>query len=361
MSLDGYVSLGRSGLRVSPLCLGTMTFGEEWGWGAAVAECEAMLDRYRERGGNFLDTANIYTKGHSEQILGDYFAAHAGARDRTVIATKFMATLYPDDPNAGGGGRKAILAAVEQSLRRLRTDYIDLYWMHVWDRFTPIEETLDAMNDLVRSGKVRYLGFSDTPAWKVAEAQTLARFRGFSPLVALQIEYSLLQRSVEGELMPMAQELGLGVTPWGPLASGAISGKFTRANHGQLSASRGEWTTGRLDDAAYDLIGALQAIATAHGSSVARVALAWLREQPGVTSTILGARSVAQLDDNLGSLELHLSAGELVQLSALTAPKHAFPYDFVAGAGSFTYGDTHIDGVQHVRRPFAPKDAGEVY
>ena len=201
MPLDRYVSLGRSGLRVSPLCLGTMTFGEDWGWGASVADSEAMLERYLALGGNFIDTANVYTKGHSEKILGDWFARHAGRRDRTVIATKFMATLYPGDPNAGGGGRKAIMAAVEQSLRRLRTDYIDLYWMHVYDRFTPIEETLDAMDDLVRSGKVRYLGFSDTPAWRVAEAQTLARLRGFAPLIALQIEYSLLQRSVEGDVM----------------------------------------------------------------------------------------------------------------------------------------------------------------
>jgi aryl-alcohol dehydrogenase-like predicted oxidoreductase len=361
MSLDHYVSLGRSGLRVSPLCLGTMTFGEEWGWGASVADSEAMLDRYRGLGGNFIDTANAYTKGHSEKILGDYFANRPGMRDRTVIATKFMSSLYPSDPNAGGGGRKAIFGAVEQSLRRLRTDYIDLYWMHMYDRFTPIEETLDAMNDLVRAGKVRYLGFSDTPAWKVAEAQTLARFRGFAPLIALQIEYSLLQRTVETELVPMAQALGIGITPWGPLASGALSGKYTRANHGKLLAGRGEWTTGRLGDAAYDLVEAMQEIATAHGSTVARVALAWLRAQPGVTSTILGARSVPQLEDNVRSLELELTSADLVSLSALTEPRHAFPHDFLASAGSFAYGDTRIDGIAHERRPFAPKDAAEVH
>ncbi len=223
-----------------------------------------MLERYRLAGGNFIDTANIYTKGHSEKILGDWFRAHPGVRDRMVLATKFVATLYPSDPNAGGAGRKALVGALEQSSRRLQTDDIDLYWMHAWDRYTPIEETMQTLDDLVRAGKVRYIGFSDTPAWKVSQAQTLAQLRGWTPLVALQIEYSLLQRTVEGGLMPMAAEMGLGVTPWGPLASGAQSGKYTRANHGKQQAGRGEWTTNRLTDRAYDLVEALQDIAKAH-------------------------------------------------------------------------------------------------
>ena len=361
MSLDHFVSMGRSGLRVSPLCLGTMTFGEEWGWGSSVAESTSVLERYRSAGGNFIDTANIYTKGHSEKILGDWFRAHPGVRDRMVLATKFVATLYPSDPNAGGAGRKAIVGALEQSLRRLQTDYIDLYWMHAWDRYTPIEETMQTLDDLVRAGKVRYIGFSDTPAWKVSQAQTLAQLRGWTPLVALQIEYSLLQRTVEGGLMPMAAEMGLGVTPWGPLASGVLSGKYTRANHGKQQAGRGEWTTNRLTDRAYDLIEALQDIAKAHGSTSARVALAWLRVQPGVTSTILGARTVAQLDDNIGSLAISLSADELAVLAKLSQPQLEFPYDFVQGVGSFAYGNTHVDGKAHEARPFAPKTAAEVH
>src|ERR1700733_14664503 len=230
MALTDYVTLGGSGLRVSPFCLGAMTFGEDWGWGSSVAESEAIIARFLDCGGNFIDTANVYTKGHSEKIIGDLVGHAPNARDRVVIATKFFGNLYRGDPNGGGGGRKAILASCEQSLRRLNTDYIDLYWMHAWERFTPIDETLRALDDLVRTGKVRYIGFSDTPAWKVAQAQTLAQCQSWTPLIALQIEYSLLERTVEGELIPMALEMGLGVTPWSPLRGGALSGKYTRDN-----------------------------------------------------------------------------------------------------------------------------------
>jgi len=220
MPLDHYITLGRSGLRVSPLCLGAMTFGEDWGWGSTVEASQEILDRYIARGGNFIDTANGYTKGHSETIIGDHVGRHAARRDRLVIATKFTTNMYRGDPNGGGASRKAIIAQCEQSLRRLQTTYIDLYWLHVWDANTPVDETLRALDDLVRDGKVRFIGFSDTPAWKCAQAQTIAQLRGWSPLVALQIEYSLLERTVEGELIPMARELGMGVTPWSPLAGG---------------------------------------------------------------------------------------------------------------------------------------------
>jgi aryl-alcohol dehydrogenase-like predicted oxidoreductase len=215
MPLNSYVTLGRSGLRVSPFCLGTMTFGEDWGWGATPEDSSKFLGAFLERGGNFIDTANFYTRGHSEKIIGDFIAQDRARRERMVLATKFFGNLYPGDPNGGGAGRKAILAQCEQSLRRLQTDYIDLYWLHMNDRFTPIEETLRALDDLVASGKVRYIGFSDTPAWRAAQAQTIAHFRGWTPLISLQIEYSLLERTVEGELIPMAQDMGLGVTPWG--------------------------------------------------------------------------------------------------------------------------------------------------
>jgi aryl-alcohol dehydrogenase-like predicted oxidoreductase len=239
MPLNQYLTLGRSGLRVSPFCLGGMTFGNDLGWGSDVNESEAVLSRYLEAGGNFIDTANSYTRGHSEKIIGDYFAEKKGKRDRVVLATKFFFNLFAGDPNGGGAGRKGIIAQCEESLRRLQTDYIDLYYLHNWDRFTPVEETMRALDDLVTSGKIRYLGFSDAPAWKVAQAQTIAHFRGWAPLIALQIEYSLMERTVEGELMPMAEELGLGVLPWSPLKMGALSGKYTRANGQKMQGYRG--------------------------------------------------------------------------------------------------------------------------
>ena len=192
MPLNHYVTLGRSGLRVSPFCLGAMTFGPDWGWGSSVADSEAIIGRYLERGGNFIDTANGYTRGHSEKIIGDVIAHDRARRDRVVIATKFFSNLYPGDPNGGGTSRKTIVASCEQSLRRLRTDYIDLYWMHAWDRFTPMDETMRALDDLVRAGKVRYVGVSDTPAWKVTQAQMLAEWKAWTPFIALQIEYSCL-------------------------------------------------------------------------------------------------------------------------------------------------------------------------
>src|SRR5271155_4603267 len=243
MSLRNYVSLGRSGVRVSPLCLGAMTFGKGWGWGSDVEESKQILDRYIDLGGNFIDTANGYTKGHSEAIIGDHIGRHAARRDRLVIATKFLTNMYRGDPNGGGAGRKSLISACENSLRRLQTDYIDLYWMHFWDPFTPIEETMRALDDLVAAGKVRYIGFSDTPAWKVAQAQMTAKFRGWAPLIALQIEYSLIERTVEGELIPMAQELGLGVTPWSPLKGGILTGKYTRKNGASVKPEGRPWAT----------------------------------------------------------------------------------------------------------------------
>jgi aryl-alcohol dehydrogenase-like predicted oxidoreductase len=291
MQLDHYVTLGRSGLRVSPLCLGAMTFGDDLGAGSSVKDSEAILDRFLERGGNFIDTANFYTKGHSEKILGDHLGRHASKRDRAVIATKFTANLYLGDPNGGGAGRKAIIAQCEQSLRRLQTDYIDLYWMHIWDRNTPIEETMHALHDLVTAGKVRYVGVSDTPAWKVAQANGIAGSRGWSQFIALQVEHSLLERTVEGELLPMARELGLGVTPWSPLKSGVLSGKYRRENDGKHTPDRGHFVLSALGDRAYTIVEKLVAIAGDLDTTPARVALAWVVGRPGVTSPIIGARA----------------------------------------------------------------------
>src|ERR1700722_9233291 len=318
MALDHYVTLGRSGLRVSPLCLGAMTFGEDLGWGSSVEESQQIMDRFIAAGGNFIDTANFYTKGHSEKIIGDHIGRDPAKRDRLVIATKFSGNLYPGDPNGGGSGRKSVINACEHSLRRLQTDYIDLYWLHNWDVNTPIDETMAALEDLVRAGKVRYIGVSDTPAWKIAEANVTARFRGWSAFIGLQIEYSLLERSVEQELVPMALELGLGITPWSPLKSGVLSGKYTRHNAGKLKADRGAFADSFLTEKSYAIVDELAIIARAHESTIARVALAWVQAQPGVSSTIVGARRLAQLEDNLKSLDVKLTAEELSHLDALT-------------------------------------------
>jgi aryl-alcohol dehydrogenase-like predicted oxidoreductase len=361
MPLNSYATLGRSGLRVSPFCLGAMTFGEDWGWGTTPEGSAKILGAFLERGGNFVDTANFYTKGHSEKIIGDFIAQDRARRERMVLATKFFGNLYPGDPNGGGAGRKAILAQCEQSLRRLQTDYIDLYWLHMNDRFTPIEETLRALDDLVASGKVRYIGFSDTPSWRVAQAQTIAHFRSWTPLVSLQIEYSLLERTVEGELIPMAQEMGLGVTPWGPLKSGALSGKYTRENRGEMKADRGDQVTGSLTDQNYDLLDELQKVAKELSSTVAAVSLAWVHSRPGVTSTIIGARTMKQLEQNLAALGLLLSRDQMERLDKLSEPRLNFPAQFMKIAPNFSNAGATVNGIGSTVMPFAPKGLEDHY
>jgi aryl-alcohol dehydrogenase-like predicted oxidoreductase len=361
MALTDYVTLGRSGLRVSPFCLGAMTFGEDWGWGSSVAESEAIISRFMERGGNFIDTANVYTKGHSEKIIGDFVGRDHARRDRIVIATKFFGNLFPGDPNGGGAGRKTIVSSCEQSLRRLQTDYIDLYWMHCWDRFTPVDETMRALDDLVTSGKVRYIGFSDTPAWKVSQAQTIAHLRGWAPLIALQIEYSLLERTVEGELIPMALEMGLGVTPWSPLKSGVLSGKYTRENAASVKADRGERVTQNLGEKVYSIIDELIAIGKELGSSPASIALAWVQGRPGVASTIIGARRMDQLDQNLAALDVTLSRDQVARLDKLSKPTLGFPMQFLNVASMFSQGGTTVNGEASTVWPLAPKSDAERY
>jgi aryl-alcohol dehydrogenase-like predicted oxidoreductase len=379
MSLTDYVTLGRSGLRVSPLCLGSMTFGLDWGFGSDVATAQHIVETYLDRGGNFIDTANIYTKGHSEKILGSCVGNHPRRRAKAVLATKFMGNLYSGDPNGGGASRKAIFQQLEQSLRRLQTDYIDLYWMHFYDRFTPIDETMRALDDLVRQGKVRYIGFSDTPAWKCAQAQVLAEWRGWTPLVALQIEYSLLERTVEQELVPMAMELGLGITPWSPLKGGVLSGKYTSADAGAALAAqnaapgasggatpgapkkpgRGEWVTRHLTDRNLSVVDALRSFAKQLGASPSQVALAWVQSRPGVTSTIIGARTMEQLSDNLKALELHLLPEQHATLDELTKPVAIFPHTFLPFTASVTQGGTTINGLRSEPWPMAPKSDNE--
>src|ERR1700755_509912 len=279
MPLDHYVTLGRSGLRVSPFALGAMTFGEDPpGAGSSVEESEKILANYLDQGGNFVDTANFYTNGHSERILGDFFAAQPGRREHVVLASKFFGNMFPGDPNGGGAGRGSITAQLDATLRRLRTDYLDLYWMHNWDRHTPIEETMRTLDDLVGTGKVRYLGFSNTPAWVTAQAQTMALLKGWTPLVALQVEYSLLARTVEGEIAPLARDQGISLTPWSPLKNGFLSGKYRRDSTVRDSARQVH--VGGPTDADFLVIDAVAAIASDLGVTSSAVALAWLRARP---------------------------------------------------------------------------------
>lgn len=356
MRLNSYVTLGRSGLRVSPFCLGAMTFGQDIsGFGSSVEESETVLARYLEGGGNFIDTANGYTRGHSEKIIGNFFRQGKGKRDRAVIATKFFMNLFAGDPNGGGGGRKAIVAQCEESLRRLQTDYIDLYYLHNWDRFTPIEETMATLDDLVRAGKVRYIGISDAPAWKVAQAQVTAHFRGWTPLIALQIEYSLMERTVEGELVPMAQELGLGVLPWSPLKGGALSGKYTRANGEKMQGIRGA-RAGAFTEKQYDIIDAVAKVAEECGASSSKVALAWLKARPGVSSTIVGARTVEQLDSNLKALDLTLTPEQIATLDEASKAVLNFPADFLKQSPNYSHAGATVNGVASQKTFLVPED-----
>jgi aryl-alcohol dehydrogenase-like predicted oxidoreductase len=331
MGLNKYTTLGRSGLRVSPLCLGTMTFGADWGWGAEESISRDMFNRYVDAGGNFIDTADGYTGGHSEELVGK-FVAERKLRDRVVIATKFTFNGDPGNPNAGGNGRKNIYRALEGSLRRLKTDYIDLYYMHAWDVVTPVEEVLSTLTDLIRAGKIRYYGFSDTPAWYAARAQTLARKEGKEPVTTFQLEYSLVERNIEREHIPAAQELGIGICPWSPLASGMLSGKYKREGTGEQTAGRlaqaGSVPFVRFTDRNLRVIDVLVGVAKQIDKTPAQVALNWVVTQPGVTSTILGATKVAQLDDNLAALDFAIPDELRKQLDDVSALETVHPYTF---------------------------------
>jgi aryl-alcohol dehydrogenase-like predicted oxidoreductase len=317
MSLENYVTLGRSGLRVSPFALGAMTFGEDAGGaGCGVAESEAILDAYLDRGGNFVDTANFYTNGHSEKILGDYFHGRPDRRDRVVLATKFFTNMTPGDPNGGGAGRRSIIGQLEQSLRRLRADHIDLYWLHNWDRHTPIEETMRTLDDLVRDGKIRYIGFSNIPAWVTAQAQTMAVLRSWTPLIALQLEYSLLARDVEGEAVPLALDQELALVSWSPLRNGFLSGKYRRGLDA-VDSARAAYV-GAPSDAEFEVIDSVTAVAEELGTPAAAVALAWLRSRPGTVVPIVGARRLAHLESNLAGLDVALRDDQLHRLDEVS-------------------------------------------
>jgi aryl-alcohol dehydrogenase-like predicted oxidoreductase len=326
-----YRLLGNSGLRVSEAALGTMTFGDDWGWGAAKDEARKVYDAFREAGGNFIDTANFYTNGTSESFLGEFMEGH---RQSVVMATKYTMAAPGTDPNAAGNQRKNMMQAVEASLKRLRTDYIDLYWVHAWDQMTPVEEVMRGLDDLVRQGKVLYAGISDAPAWWIAQANTLAHLRGWSPFIGLQIEYSLIERPVERELIPMAQGLNLGVTAWSPLARGVLTGKY----HGHGSSEPGRMSTDMLKDFMPEkqrterIVAAVKSVADETGRSLAQVALAWLRYRPVPVIPIIGARKLSQFQDNLASFDLTLSAGQLKTLEEASRIELGFPYDIYATA-----------------------------
>ncbi len=329
-----YHLLGSTGLRVSRLALGTMTFGEavlgSHDWGADEATARAVFDCYLDTGGNFIDTANLYTGGRSEELLGK-FMAEGGTRDQIVLATKFSAPVSQDNPNLAGNGRKNMVASLEASLRRLGTDYVDLYWLHSWDRLTPIEEVMSTFDTLVRSGKVRAIGLSNIPAWYLAKGQLLARARGWEPIAALQLKYSLVERSIEREHVPAALELGMSVIPWSPLDYGFLSGKYTRgadgpAGEGRIQAFKDLGFHQPPTDQHWTVLDAVREIAADLGRSPAQVALNWITNRPGVTSTLIGARTLAQLDDNLAALDFDLTAEQSRRLDELSASEPGYPY-----------------------------------
>jgi aryl-alcohol dehydrogenase-like predicted oxidoreductase len=321
-----YRLLGASGLRVSEAALGTMTFGEDWGWGTAKDEARKVYDAYREAGGNFIDTANVYTNGSSESFLGEFMQDH---RESMVLATKYTNSGATTDPNAAGNHRKNMVQALEASLKRLRTSYIDLYWVHIWDHLTPVEEVMRGLDDMIRQGKVLYVGISDAPAWWIAQANTLAYLRGWSPFVGLQIEYSLMERTVERDLIPMAKALNIGVTAWSPLASGVLTGKY----HGQAPSADSRMSSDMMktflpeQQRADRVIAAVKTVAEETGGSMAQVALAWLRYRPAPVIPIIGARKLSQLQDNLASLELALSPDQLKTLDEASRIELGFPHD----------------------------------
>jgi len=324
-----YRLLGKSGLRVSQLCLGTMTFGEDWGWGSSKDESRQILDAFFEAGGNFIDTANVYTNGTSESLLGEFLK---GDRDRAVLATKYTNAMPGTDLNAGGNQRKNMMRSVEASLKRLQTDYIDLYCLHIWDKITPLDEVMRAFDDLVRQGKILHVGVSDMAAWAVARASTLAELRGWTPFVGLQIEYSLIERTVERELIPMAEALGLGVTAWSPLAGGVLTGKYVEGKAEADARMNSEMMKGynRDDERARRVVSEVQAVARAVGRSPAQVALAWLRQRPVPIIPIVGARRLEQFRDNLACLDLQLNTSQVERLDTASQIELGFPHDFYA-------------------------------
>ena len=328
MDLTSLRTLGRSGLPVSPLTLGTMTMGNTE-WGSPDPDSQAIFNAYIDAGGNSIDTADVYSGGRSEELVGQ-FIAERKLRDRVVLATKYGFSAEAGNPLAGGASRKNMSRAVEGSLRRLGTDYLDLYWLHVWDRVTPADEVLQGLGDLVRAGKIRYFGFSDIPAWFAAQAAALATAHGVPGPVALQLEYSLVERTIEREHVPAAQMLGLGVVPWSPLAGGFLAGKYRREGVGATGSGRlggsNPFGDSKFTDRNWATLEVLRTVAEELGRPLSQVALAWIRRQAGITTTLLGTRTEKQLWDNLASLEVELTEDAVARLNDASAFESGFPY-----------------------------------
>jgi aryl-alcohol dehydrogenase-like predicted oxidoreductase len=323
-----YRLFGRSGLRISEVCLGTMTFGDAWGadWGAAKGESEQILRAFLDAGGNFIDTANGYTNGQSEEWLGQWIPP---LREKIVLATKYSFNTSPGDPNAGGNHRKNLVQALNASLRRLRTDYIDIFWVHVWDFTTPVDELLRALDDLVRAGKILHVGVSNTPAWIVSQANAIAHLRGWTPFVGLQIEYNLLERTVERDLIPMARAFGIGITAWSPLAGGVLTGKYRNRSGAAPTSVRAQLASRRLTQRTEEIVRAVSEIAEAHETGPAQIALAWVAGRGHDITPILGARTLQQFRQNLGFLTVRLTAEETDRLKQVSAIEMGFPHQFL--------------------------------
>jgi aryl-alcohol dehydrogenase-like predicted oxidoreductase len=321
-----YRLLGRSGLRVSEVALGTMTFGEEWGYGTDRAGARRIFDAYADRGGNFIDTANLYTEGSSETIVGECIAADRG---HFVLATKYSLSTRKGDPSASGNHRKNMVQAVEASLRRLGTEYIDLYWLHAWDYLTPIDEVMRAFDDLVRAGKILYAGVSDTPAWIVSQANAIATLRGWTPFVALQIEYSLIERTVERDLTPMAEALDLAVAAWAPLGGGLLSGKYNATGATPPAGARLKAGSGRLADRNLAIAAEVSRVAAESGHAPSQIAVAWLLQRPGTVIPIVGARRAEQLGETLDATTITLSSEQLARLDAVSRVELGFPHEWL--------------------------------
>ena len=361
-----YYTLGNTGLKVSRLALGTMTFGDDWGWGADEANARQLFDAYVEAGGNFVDTADLYTNGNSERMLGR-FILESKTRDRIIITTKFSYNAEPGNPNAGGNGRKNILRAVEGSLERLGTDYIDVYMLHTWDQVTPAAEVMRTLDDLVRSGKVRYVALSDAPAWYVAQAQTLAQERHLEPVSTIQLEYSLAERNIEFEYTALAKNLGTSLMVWSPLASGLLSGKYKPSEQGgegsgrlAMLANSGNPAFDKFTEKNWAIVAELEQVAKELGRSMAQVALNWVVNRPAVASVIIGATKLHQLQDNLGALDFEIPAELQQRLDDVSCPESRFPYTFFEPSlqGMINGGATVGDKPTSFNQPVLVKGSG---
>ncbi|MBJ22768.1 MAG: aldo/keto reductase [bacterium] len=332
-----YQVFGNTGLKVSEFCLGAMTFGEEWGWGSSAEQSRAVFNAFAEAGGNFIDTADVYTGGSSERLLGEFIASE---RDRYVVATKFTAGPQARDPNAAGNSRKHMRRSLEASLKRLGTDYVDIYWVHVWDFLTPIEEVMQSFDDLVREGKVLYIGFSDAPAWVMSRASTLAELRGSTRPAAMQVQYSLSERGIEGEFLPMAEALDLALCCWSPLDQGILTGKFSLGSRGGDESQRNQLHGGHIPDHKRALVIELEKVAEELACSPAQLALRWLRQRSPRAIPIVGARTVEQLRDNLGAVDVQIPEAQFDRLESLSRRPLAWPHEMFSSPAQtgFTYG-----------------------